>query len=75
MLEKYITWFKAHERLLIVALVLGVGVYGFNHWLDKSAVDAQTKAAVAEQVAAEQKSANAQLAAQLQQQMMLFQQQ
>lgn len=74
MLDKYITWFKAHERLLLVALVLGVGLYGFNHWLDKSAMDAETKAAVAEQVAAEQKSANAQLAAQIQQQTLLFQQ-
>ena len=50
-LDNYIKWFKAHERALIVALVMGLGVYGFNHHVDKSAEVATTKALIAEQAA------------------------
>jgi hypothetical protein len=50
-LDNYIKWFKVHERTLIVALVMGLGVYGFNHHVDKSAEVATQKALIAEQAA------------------------
>jgi DNA repair exonuclease SbcCD ATPase subunit len=69
MLDSYIKWFEAHERALIVALVMGVGVYGFNHWVDKSAEAAANRAAISAQLAEnakEQDAKNAALVAQLQ---------
>src|ERR1700675_3610633 len=36
-LDKYLTWFRSHERLLLVALVLLVGHYGVKHYLDNAA--------------------------------------
>jgi hypothetical protein len=63
-----LTWLQKHERIVITFLVLSFGIYGWNHWLDKSATDATTKADIAEQAAAQSKSvadtALAQLAAQ-----------
>jgi hypothetical protein len=50
-LDNYLKGFKTHERTLIVALVMGIGVYGFNHHVDKSAEVATQKALIAEQVA------------------------
>ncbi len=73
-LEGYITWFKSHERLLVIALVLGVGYLSYGKWLDKSATDAASKAAVALQVAAVQHDADLKVAAAVAQQTALFNQ-
>jgi len=64
MLDKYITWFKAHERLLLVALVLLVGHYGVKHYLDNAASADKTKVDVAVAALASQKAVDVQLAAQ-----------
>lgn len=63
MLDTYIKWFEAHERALIVALVMGLGVYGFNHWVDKSAEAAVNKAAISAQIAQAAKDTDAKNAA------------
>jgi maltooligosyltrehalose synthase len=68
-LDTYIKWFEAHERALIVALIMGIGVYGWNHYVDKSAESAANKAAVSAQIAEaakEQDAKNAAMVAQLQ---------
>src|ERR1700676_3972672 len=48
-LDDYIKWFKAHERTLIVALVMGLGVWGFNHHVDKTSDVTTQKALIAKQ--------------------------
>lgn len=58
------TYLKAHERLIIVILVLAVGAWGFNHWLNSSAQAAKAKEAVAEQQLDVQKKENDNLAQQ-----------
>jgi hypothetical protein len=72
MLDTYLKWFESHERILIVAMVLGVSAFGLNKWLDKSAIDAASKAAVAQQVAAVQHDADVKVAAAIAQQTALF---
>jgi len=69
MLDTYIKWFESHERLLIVALVMGLGVYGWNHYVDKTVESDKAKASILAQVAdaqKEQDAKNAALVAQLQ---------
>lgn len=63
MLDTYIKWFESHERLLLVALVMGLGVYGFNHWVDKSAENAKIQAALSAQIAESAKEQDAKNAA------------
>lgn len=72
MLEKYLKLFEAHERVIIITLVLAFAFFGWNKWLDKSAMDAQTKAAVATQIAQVQRDADAKIAAAVAQQTALF---
>ena len=74
MLDKYLVWFKAHERLLIILAVLAVGIRGWDGWLDKSATDAKTQAAVAAQSAQAAKTAVDQQAALMAQQIAQFNQ-
>lgn len=74
MLDTYLKWFEAHERILIIAMVLALGYFGLNKWLDKSAMDAQMKAAVAQQVAAVQHDADTKIAAAVAQQTALLEQ-
>jgi hypothetical protein len=64
MLDKYITFFKAHERVLIVALVLVFGAHCFIHWVDASAKTANTKASIAIEQQANVDAATKALAAQ-----------
>lgn len=71
-LDSYVKWVKAHERLVIVAMVLALGAFGFSKWADKSAADAQAKAATAIQVAAVQHDADVKIAAAVAQQTALF---
>jgi hypothetical protein len=51
------TWFQAHERLVIVALVLLVGCWLGNKYLDNAALDAKTRNGVAQQEASAAKNA------------------
>jgi hypothetical protein len=74
MLDSYIKFFQAHERILALALVLVFAYFGWNSWLDKSAMDAQTKAAVAQQIAQVQRDADAKIASAVAQQTALFNQ-
>jgi len=74
MLDSYIKFFQAHERILALALVLVFAYFGWNSWLDKSAMDAQTKAAVAQQIAEVQRDADAKIASAVAQQTALFNQ-
>jgi hypothetical protein len=74
MLDTYLKWFQSHERILVIGLVLAFGYFGLNKWLDKSAMDAAMKAAVAQQVAAVQHDADQKIAAAVAQQTALFEQ-
>ena len=74
MLDAYLNWFVTHERVILFALVLGIGVYGFNHWVDKSASTAEEKAKIAEQAAASAQSVADKQAALMQQQIAAYQQ-
>ncbi len=74
MLDTYLKWFESHERILIVALVLAVGAFGINKWLDKSAMDANAKAAVTQQIADVQHDADLKIAAAVEQQTTQFNQ-
>jgi hypothetical protein len=74
MMDKYLAWFKAHERIIVIFAVLTFGYFGLNKWLDKSAIDAQMKAAVATQVAQVQHDADQKIAAAVAQQTALFNQ-
>lgn len=73
-LTSYLRWFEAHERTIIIFAVLIAGSWGFSKWLDKSATDASSKAAVAVQVAAVQHDADQKIAAAVAQQTALFNQ-
>ena len=64
MLEKYLALIKAHERIIIVAILMGFGVYGFNHWVDRSAANADAKTQAAVQAAATADATSKALAAQ-----------
>jgi hypothetical protein len=50
-LDNYLKWFQMHERLLLTLAVLGIGVWGYNHWLDSSASKANLQLQVATQQA------------------------
>ena len=71
-LGKDFTWFQRHERIIIIAMVLAVAAFGLNKWLDKSVIDAASRAAVAQQVAAVQHDADVKVAAAIAQQTALF---
>lgn len=61
-----LSWIQRHERILIVALVLGAGSWLGNHYLDNAAAAAKLKADATQQVLAQQVEKNAQLAQQSQ---------
>lgn len=54
------TWLQRHERLLIVAMVLLAGAWGFSRYADLSASKAEARATVAEQALTAQKATDAQ---------------
>lgn len=62
------SWLKQHERLIIVALVLLVGGWFGQHWLNNTAAKNAAAATLATQQLAAQKAKDDQFAAQLQQQ-------
>jgi hypothetical protein len=47
MLDTYLKWFRAHERLLLVLSVSVLAGYGFNRWVDVSANNAKAQASIA----------------------------
>lgn len=59
-----ISWLRTHERIVIVALVLAVGAFGLNKYLDVASVRADARAVAAEQVAADAKANSAAAAVQ-----------
>lgn len=50
-LETQITWFKAHERLVLLLVVSAVGIYGYNKYLDYSISRDKNQAMIANQQA------------------------
>lgn len=58
------SWFKTHERLLIVAMVLAVGTFGLGKFYDVEAVRKDAKVVAAQQIAAAAEQNSAALAAQ-----------
>jgi len=62
-----ISWIKLHERLIIVALIIGASIFGFQKYADIRANDASAKVQAAQAQVTAQKAADAQLAAQVQQ--------
>ena len=56
MLEKYLTWIKAHERLILVFMCLLTAGWMYTKWADSSAEKAKLQAAATAQLAAEMKS-------------------
>lgn len=67
MLESWIKFFKAHERILATVIILAVIAFLGNKYLDYSAQKADTRLQAANQTLAVQKEANEKLAAQNQQ--------
>jgi hypothetical protein len=67
MLDNYLKWFKAHERLAIVLIVAGVLLFVGNKYLNTSYDAAVAREKSAEQTLTTQKEANDKLAAQNQQ--------
>jgi hypothetical protein len=65
MLDTYLKWFKAHERLILVLVVLSFGSWGLSRTLGYFSSRADVRATVAEQAADAAKAQNAQLAAQV----------
>lgn len=63
MLENWIKFFKSHERLIVIALVLGIGYFGLGRILDHSAMVDSNRAAVAAQIASVQHDADVKIAA------------
>jgi hypothetical protein len=59
------TWFQKHERIVIALFALTLGVWGFNKWVDVSANNAKTQAAVSEQARVAQDTTVKQLQAQM----------
>jgi hypothetical protein len=70
-----LSWLQKHERLILGTMVLAVVLFLGNRWFDKSAADADVRAAAAVQVVAVQDAASKQLAAQAAQQTALLAQQ
>src|SRR5271157_4460667 len=64
MLEKYLTWFKAHEKLLIVAVLALLGYYGYGRWLDYSDKHATAQERISQAAALQQQQVVAQQTAQ-----------
>lgn len=58
MLDTYLKWFQAHERLLLVVVIVGFGLWGFNHWVDRDVETKIAQAAVSKQLADVQAAAN-----------------
>ena len=72
--DTWITFFKAHERVIILAMSFGVTMFGMNKWFDKAATDAATKAAVTQQIATVQHDADVKVAVAIARQTALFNQ-
>ena len=65
MLTAYLQWFKSHERILSLLLIVSIVGYGINRWVDVSANNAKAQAAVSEQARVAQDTTVKQLQAQM----------
>src|SRR5208337_3520450 len=65
MLDTYLKWFQAHERLLLVVSVLVLVGYGINRWVDVSANNAKIQASISAQAQIAQDTTVKQLQAQM----------
>lgn len=74
MLDAYIKWFQAHERVAIVALAVVLGFYGFSKYADIAARNADVQVAIAKQAQVAQDDRVKQMQAQLDQQSLQFSQ-
>jgi uroporphyrin-III C-methyltransferase len=59
------SWLQRHERIIIVALVLLAGSWGYSRYADNAASKAEARATIAEQTLATQKAQDAQNQAQI----------
>lgn len=57
MLEKYLQWFKSHERVVIVLMVLLTAGWMYGKWANSSADKAKAQAEATAQLAAQMKEA------------------
>jgi hypothetical protein len=64
MLDKYLTWFKAHERLIIIVLVLGFGAHMYGRWIDLESTKKDAQVATLTQTVEQDKISVANLAEQ-----------
>lgn len=64
MLEKYLTWFKAHERAIIIVVVLGFGAHMYGRWIDLQSSKKEAQVAALTQAVAQDKANVASLALQ-----------
>src|SRR5580700_8052302 len=64
MLDKYLLWFKAHERLVIIVLVLGFGAHMYGRYIDLESTKKDAQVAALTQTVEQDKTSVANLAAQ-----------
>jgi hypothetical protein len=64
MLEKYLAFFKAHERTVIILLVLGFGAHMYGRWIDLQSAKKDAQVAALTQTVAQDKATVANLAQQ-----------
>lgn len=62
MLEKYLALFKAHERTIIIVLVLSFGAHMYGRWIDLNAAKKDAQVAALTQKVSQDETANANLA-------------
>src|SRR5580698_3029220 len=59
MLEKYMSFFKVHERLLLLLVLLGVALFGLNKYYDYESQKANARNQTTQAVLAAQKESDA----------------
>jgi hypothetical protein len=64
MLEKYLALFRAHERAIIIVLVLGFGAHMYGRWIDLESSKKDAQVAALTQTVAQDKQSVANLALQ-----------
>lgn len=59
-----LSWLQRHERIVLIAIVLLAGTWGWNKWIDNDPTDKRVAAAVLAQQVTDLKAANAEIALQ-----------
>jgi hypothetical protein len=73
-LKSGVTWIQKHERVILLALILGTLLFLGNRWINYSADKTHTAATIAVQQLTEQKALNEQIRQQVQQSQTEYQQ-